>query len=97
MRPPGPPRRTRLRRFLAEKLVWPLLDVRDFVLRRKHRPPLYAVHHVARRVRFRWAVLDAWDKLWAPFARVRRLARARPAVPAAALGALLLAAAAAVC
>jgi hypothetical protein len=50
--------------------VWPLLDLRDFVLRRRHdKPAMYAVHHVPRRVRLRWALLDFYDRVRGALAR----------------------------
>ena len=91
MRPAGHPRRHRLRRFLKDKVVWPVLDAGDVVLRRNRRRQLYAVHHPSRRVRIRWALLDAWDALAAPFSRMHLRARARARIPAAALGVLMLA------
>jgi hypothetical protein len=88
LRTSGPTRHARLRRLWEQKLLWPLLDLRDFVLRRgDDSKPLYAVHHVSRWVRFRWAMLDAWDKVRFSVGRVRatRFATAAAAVLALAL------------
>jgi hypothetical protein len=67
----GPPRRLRVRTFFEQNVVWPFLDLRDWLLRRhrKEPPPLYETHHVPLRKKLRWAALDAVDSLRAPVTR----------------------------
>jgi hypothetical protein len=73
MRTSGPPIRLKARRIVEQRIVWPLLDLRDFVLRRdRHDKPLYPVHHVPRWVRMKWAVLDFFDGAAEPVKAHRR-------------------------
>jgi hypothetical protein len=54
-------RRAKAHRWFEEKVKWPMLDARDWVLRRDSSKPLYETHRPRMRTRAKWALLDAWD------------------------------------
>jgi len=65
----GPPRSLRMRTFVEQRIVWPILDFRDWILRRDLKKPIYEEHHTPLRKRARWAALDTVVKLRAPVTR----------------------------
>ena len=75
------PERPGIKRRLEEGIVWPLLDLRDWVMQRVGRTPqskpMYEVHRQTRRQRFAWAVLDAVDATVAPVKRQLHRAASR--------------------
>src|SRR4051794_10065606 len=68
MRTSGPPTRVTVRRALQQRIVWPLLDLLDFLLgRKRQKKPLYPMRRVPRRQRLKSTVVDEIDSVVAPF------------------------------
>jgi hypothetical protein len=78
MRDPLQPPRRSPRRWFVERVGWPLLDIRDSLLRPAR--PQQSAAKVNFRTRFRWAMLDFWDPIANRLDRVRRHVRLHPAV-----------------
>lgn len=70
MSAPGRRRRIVVRRKLEERVVWPLLDLRDWLFRRRDQgAPRYEAVRSTRRQRIGWAALDAREAALAGFKR----------------------------
>jgi hypothetical protein len=58
-----PTGRGRIHRFAEQKVLWPIQDAIDWILRRDRTKPLYGVQKPTLRRRAIWAVLDRWDRV----------------------------------
>ena len=73
-----------LKERLERRLIWPLLDARDWVTGRKARKA-HRAHMPSRFTRAQWAALDAWDVASARPRRALAHVHARRFVPVAAI------------
>jgi hypothetical protein len=55
-------RARKVHRWFQQRIAWPLLDLRDWLLRRDRTKPLYEEQRPSRVMRLRWRLLDAWDR-----------------------------------
>jgi hypothetical protein len=92
-------RRRKLHRWFEEKVVWSVLDARDWLLRRDNSKPLYDKYHQSRLTKMRWALIDGWERnrsaaRWRGFAHHHRAGAvafvALPIAVAAGLGVVAL-------